>query len=294
MSTFSRMGVWPVGYFRAYSGWLLNNRRGVAARIATIKAEVERIGFVEVLYQSYEEDGDTKRSEVRLGINVTADSTLERLMQAYVAQGGNPLEISSFMHPQTTKVVPDGEGGGASTHQYPFGGLVAPRSAEYNEPLPNEDTLESGYGVYPGGMPRTHKYFPARQGGHVSTGAYDYTAVVRSMHQMRSWANQDIKERLSDLEARIIKQCDLREQLLHEMHVVLVQAFGGVLHGVEDLDIEQFDRNLMVQNMIKDMEDLVYEKDASGRTVAPRHRPDAFLEFTFPAVPEDFMVELGM
>jgi len=286
------MGVWPVGYFRAFSGWVLNNRRGVAARVATINAEVSRIGFIKVFYQGLDSAGSTERSEDRLGISVTAGSTLERLVQAYVAQGGNPLDISSFMHPQSTDIDVDDEGNTVSVSQYPFDGLIAPRSAEPNEPYVS--ATDTGYGAFPGGMPRTHRYFPARQGGRISPGSYDYNAVVKSMHQIRDWTNQDIKERLSDLEARIIKQCDLREQLVHERDVVLVQAFGGALFGVAPLDEERFDKNLMVQNMIRDMEGLIYKVDDLGDIIAPRMRDDAYLAFVLPDVPEDFMVELGI
>jgi hypothetical protein len=43
--SFSKLGgPWPVGYYRATSSWLLRNRKGLAARIGVINAEINRIG----------------------------------------------------------------------------------------------------------------------------------------------------------------------------------------------------------------------------------------------------------
>jgi hypothetical protein len=87
------------------------------------------------------------------------------------------------------------------------------------------------------------------------------------MHQMRAWASQEIKE-LQDLEWRIIKQCDLREQLVQERDEVLVQAFGGSLDGVAPFDPARFEESLRVQNLIQDMYRMLYETEVTGRVVS--------------------------
>jgi hypothetical protein len=284
-----RMATWPVGYFRAYTGWFLRHRRTVGARVSTINAEINRIGFIKIHYRPMEGSEGGRKTEDRVGISVTEGSTLEHLLQAYIANGGNPLGISSMMYPQSSTVEVDAEGEATITEEYPDSGVVFAMSADPNDPLPSD--TDTGYGAYPGGMIHTHRYFPARQGGRISHGAFDHDALVKTMHQIRSWANQDLREMLSDLESRIIKQCDLREQLIQERDEVLVQAFGGVLDGVADIDNERFDTNLMVQNLIQDVSEMIYEKSDDGVTLIPKHRTEAFLLFTFPAVPADFTIE---
>lgn len=291
MATFGRMAEWPVGYFRAYSGWFLRHRRTIAARITTLNAEIKRIGFIKIHYETENDEGNLRRTEQRKGISVTEGSTLEKLLQAYIANGGNPLEISSFMYPESSLVtVEDDEA--TVTEEYPNSGVIYPMSADPNDPLP-DGGLETGYGAYPGGMLNTHRYFPMRQGVRVSPGSYDHEAIFKTMHKIRGWANQDLKEILSDLEARIIKQCDLREQLIRERDEVLVEAFGGVLAGVPDADPDRFDANMQVQNLVQDMSETIYETADDGSLI-PKHRTDAFFPFTFPAEPADGNVALSV
>lgn len=279
------MSEWPVGYFRSYSGWLLRQRRTIPTRVTTLNAEIHRIGFLKVDYRTVSTtDGDIK-SEDKMGFTVTAGSSLEKLVQAYIANGGNPLSISGFMHPMSTTMDVDANGEGTKSEQYPNSGVVFPMSADPNDPLPSDK--DTGYGASPGGMLDTYRYYPARQGSRVSPGSFDHSSVVKTMHQMRAWANQDIKE-LNDMESRIIKLCDLREQLIHERDVILVQAFGGVLGGVQDLDDERFDSNLLVQNIYQDMANLVFRSASDGVTLIPTHKDDEFLPFTFPTVPSEF------
>jgi hypothetical protein len=107
------------------------------------------------------------------------------------------------------------------------------------------------------------------------------------MHQIRSWANQDIKERLLDIEWRIIKLCDLREQLEKERDEVLVQAFGGVLTGVGSLDETRFDPSLRMQGLVQDLYSTLY---VAQDTVDQSFRANdnvGFLQFTFDDVPSE-------
>ena len=281
MGSFAKLSVWPVGYFRATSSWLLRARKSVAARIAAINAEIARIGFIQVTYGTEEINGEKRPSETRIGFTVTKNSSLERLVRAYVAMGGNPLDISSFMHPDSTEIVEqDPDGNIKVVQRYPHGGVLAPKSAEYNEPLPKEGE-NTGYGADEGGWIRSDGYYPARQGGRINRGAFDFNTIVRYMHQIRAWANQDVKA-LQDLEWRIIKLCDLREQLMTERDEVLVQAFGGVLRGVGNLDADRFPQNLQVQNLIQDMYSMLYRMGEDGAVQGFRTNDKVpFLQFTF-------------
>lgn len=290
MATFSKMGVWPIGYFRAASAWLLRERRDVALRVAVISAELNRIGFVRVIYGTTQEGDSVKASEERIGFSVTRGSSLARLVQAYIANGGNPFDICGFLHPDQTLVKVSPEGEMAFVQTYPGGGVVAPKSANYNEPLPElvttddggTDAEKSGYEDYEGGYPNSDRFYPARMGGRLNRGAWDNNTVVRVMHEMRGWANQTIRERLQDMEWRIIKLSDLHEQLSHERDYVLVQAFGGTLDGLAPLDENQFDKGLMVQSLIADMYALVFETGEGGFPVGFTPTPNiGFLQFTF-------------
>ena len=83
MASFSKLSTWPVGYFRAFSSWLLRNRRDVAARVQVIGADLARIGDIKVFYRAVEDgNGNVRRTEERVGFSVVAGTTLERLVQA--------------------------------------------------------------------------------------------------------------------------------------------------------------------------------------------------------------------
>lgn len=288
--SFDKLSVWPVGYFRAYSSWLLRNRRDIAARMATISAELERIGQVKITYKSTKVEGQERKTEERLSISVTPNSSLGRLMQAYVANGGNPLDISTFMYPDSVEVL-DGDPSNTS-ETYPHAGVFAPISANPNDPVQSDE--KTGYGPYPGGFIRSDRYYPARQKGRTSAGAFDSDTIVRTMHQMRHWANQEIKEKLQDVEWRIIKLADLREQLVQEQDDVLNQAFGGCLTGMGSLDEARFDPSLQVQNLVQSMYQLLYETDATGTVTSLKPNANVpFMKFTFPDLPSELREPLG-
>ena len=296
MASFAKMTVWPVGYYRATSSWLLRNRRAVPARLAALDAELDRLGFIKVTYRITMKDGSVRATEERTRFSVTEKSSLGRLVRAYVANGGNPLDISSFWHPDSTEVIEEDEAGKTIKvrETYPHGGVLAPRSANYNEPLAiaGDDT---GYGAYRGGWANADGYYPARQGGRAGPGSYDADSVVRYMHQTRSWANQDIKERLQDIEWQIIKLCDLREQLEVERDEVLQQAFGGVLSGLYEFDSERFDPKLRVQVLVQEMYEKLYVLNDARQVVSFEANEDIvpFLTFTFPEVPSEKRDPMG-
>jgi hypothetical protein len=254
--SFDKLEQWPVSYFKAFSQWLLTNRKTLPGRINAINAQLETIGFVKVLYRTVDDgQGGLKATEDRVGISVSKDSTLEKLMQAYIFQGGNPFDISPFMIPDLTEVISiDPNGQPVFKEQYPYGGVAAARSVDYNSPV--NDASDTGYGDYQGGYIQFDRYYPARLGGRIHPPDLQITKVMRSI---RDWANQDIKNRLQMLEWKIIKQMDLREQLITERDEILVQAFGGFSDSVSYLDEERMNPDLNVINLINDMYSILYE-----------------------------------
>ena len=224
--SFIRQGAW-----REYRRFILNQRRDVLARINTINAELNRIGSVRILYER-DASNTNRMTERRIGLDVTPNTSLERLLRAYIAQGGNPLDISMFLTPDSVEVrettaeprpdstETDSVPGEAVAETQPYGGLAYSQSTD---PL-------SG-GLYTGGWLPLWRYPPRRFGNTTS-----YTAqgadMARTMNATRKWVTQEIRTLRNDLEARIIKLCDLREQLTLERDEIIPQAVGGSAPGV--------------------------------------------------------------
>lgn len=74
---------------------------------------------------------------------------------------------------------------------------------------------------------------PPRRFGNVVAYNDQASEVHRSVDAMRGWVRDEIVTLRNDLEARILKQMDLREQLLREVDELIPQAVGGVVPGVE-------------------------------------------------------------
>jgi hypothetical protein len=131
-------------------------------------------------------------------------------------------------------------------------------------------------------------------GGRMDRGAWDNDTIVRTMHDMRRWANQDIKTRLQDMEWRIIKQMDLREQLIYERDTVILQAFGDLQDGVGPFDPDSFRQERLVPVIIDEMSKLIAATDPeTARLVGSGASPGTgFLTFVFPSVPEEALETL--
>ena len=256
-----------------------------------------------------DEEGNITVTEDRAGFAVSPNSSLEKLVQAYIAQGGNPYDISMFLYPDSTAFDTDEEDNPTTARpHYPHGGVVAPKTVSYSNPVGEEGA--SGFEGYQGGFLELDRYYPARQGSRRDRGSRDDESVVRTVHTIRLWANQAIKERLQDIEWRIIKLSDLAEQLTKERDEVLVEAFGGSLDVlVDDFDPELHLQSLRVQSLIERMWVLIYvsgiELDdfkldpdpeklhEAPRSTSPEDANVGGLEFTFGDVPSEDLLELG-
>jgi len=138
--SFNFMGYYRVGSYKVLRSFILHELRSARQRIRTIEAELVRIGSVTVFYKivpsGSEAEGSTA-SEERVGLSVTPDSSVCRLVQAYIAQGGNPYDISMFLNPNSSNWVDvtDYEGADESTEttivenqSQPYGGVLYPIS----------------------------------------------------------------------------------------------------------------------------------------------------------------------
>lgn len=276
---FNYLGTMRRAQWKAFRDWTLNERRNVSSRVKVINAELRRIGRITVFYQIREEtvkdssDGSERVvqtvSEVREGYLVTPGSSLEKLCQAYVAQGGSPMSISMWLQPDeilfTTDNDPDEDGednpneiftdqGVESTpYDQPHGGVVAPRST---------DSYGPG-GRYAGALPTFPRDAVTLAGKYFDQADAGGNIAIRSDHGRR-WVRQELGE-LEHLEQRIIRLMDLREQLKEERDTLIQQAVGG---SVEDFPIppdpDRYARNLHLTRLVSEMDTVFYELNSDG------------------------------
>ena len=244
MGSFGGFTRFRTGYWLGIREWLLREAVNIPHRIKSIQVERERFGYITVTYEAIETDTGKYRTEKRLNFSVTEGSSLEGLVMAYIMVGGNPYDISMFMHPNETKAIEViGDGEIKEVEKYPYGGLIAPVSRvhpnssrhESNISKTEETIEELDWGSDAGGMLNVKKYQPARlvdkTGQPRLVWNKEHTIMADAMHKLRGWANQEIAEKLHLLEHKIIKLCDLSEQLEQEIET-LTKAFGGAVSAL--------------------------------------------------------------
>lgn len=249
--SFGWLGVFRQGQWQAFRRFTLEERRDVSERLRVIRAELARIGEVTVYYGSeMDDEGNVSVSEERLGFEVSPGSSLSKLLRAYVAMGGNPFDISLFLTPDQVLVFDETDEDMPGQDVQPSGGVVYPQSASY-----------STGGTYTGGFASYKKDLPARVGGRR---VLEDSAVASQVAKARGWVNQEIRYKRNDIEARIIKLCDLREQLLREQEDI-IWAAAGAASDLPFLDPGQFDPELTVANIVAVIDSLFYAVDEDGR-----------------------------
>ena len=198
MPSFSFLGRFRIGQWREYRRFILEERRDAIRRISVIQAELRRIGEVQVDFAT-NDNGEVTERRAFLSVFPTTSSTA-KLMQAYVSLGGNPWDISMFLTPGS--VGSDEEGNLFFTQ--PSGGVLHAQSGQ----LAYTGTL------YQQGVSSLLKYNVNRVGGRRElNNEGDSISIARS----RRWLEPEIRFKRNALEERIIKLCDLREQLQQEM-----------------------------------------------------------------------------
>ena len=242
LTTF-RQGAW-----REFRRFVLEERRDISARLDVIDAELLRIGEVRIFYKAEVDDlGNRTGTGKRTGMYVTPGSSLEKLMRAYVAQGGNPLDISMFMYPDQNL-----SSGTQTIRMYPKGGVLYPKGAD-----PRMGGLdESGY------IP-LKKYPIARMGGD-SANTEASEDISSSISNLRGWVSQEIAHKRNNLEAKILKLCDLAEQLRQERDEKLQQAVAGTMSSFPTLDRERFVEALRVPNLVDEIDRIFYLETEEG------------------------------
>jgi len=275
--SFSFLGCFRQTQWFFFRSFVLNERKVVDARIRVISAELLRIGSITVFYGKR---ADTVRNvdgslevvsvitEQREEMEITPGSSLEKLFQAYIAQGGNPTDISLYLQPDSVFFTGDGDPSEDPNDD--------PDELANDKVIPGTDDIQPYHGVvaaestssygsggrYKGGMVTFSRDPYRRIGRDIDLSDAGSTIAVK-MDYARRWTNQSIQEKRNLIEQRILKLCDLREQLMQEKDEILVQAVGGTVDDISQApNPDRFHRGLHLTRIVDMLDSVFYVKNA--------------------------------
>lgn len=269
--SFGWSGVFRTGQWSVLRSYVLNQRKDVAARVAYLENQIERIGQITVLYDRV----DGVVTEQRKGIYVgPVGSSLHKLVCAYCASGGNPLDISLFLRPQDAYLVRADD---QEVSQFPYGGVAYPLNQDPESNVSN------------GGFLPVNQYMPARTVGRnqMSLERQDLEGAITLLKRP---FRQTIQYQRNDPEYRIVRLCDTREQLEGELRDILVQAVGGTQSVFPELDEDRFNPENLVVSLVGQIDDLIWERDPTGRVTTKRNDQNRIL---YPNIVSDKPEEEG-
>ena len=264
--------------WKSFRDWVLRERGAVSRRLSVINAELNRIGRITVFYRSRNQEIRTLEGSIREQETVTEErekftvskgSSLEKLVQAYIASGGNPMSISLWLQPDeilwTGSEDPTNLASNDPNELFTdVGSESQPPSQPYSGVYYNAstDSYDVG-GRYPGGIPISITSTTRLAGKYIDE-ADAGAKIAILMDWSRRWVRQEIAE-MSGLEAKILKLMDLREQLMFERDTLVQQAVGGsVPDYLDPPDADRFARNLHLTELVRQMDSVFYETDENG------------------------------
>ena len=255
-----RKGSWLE--FRRFT---LLQRKNIPDRILTINKEIGRIGEVSV---SYEKSESGVMTEKRKGFEIDSKTSLGKLLIAYIAQGGNPFDISMFLMPDSYKVVEGGSGSsGWSVNDdkieftQPYGGCIYP-SSEEEEDHKGQDQR--------GWLP-LWKFPPRKLGGSEKNIYPEADEIGGQISIARRWVRQEISQLRNDLEARIIKLCDLREQLIIERDIILYNTLVGSVAALEEFDPDEILKENHLSYIVTNIDLNFFHRLEGSDSMVPDH-----------------------
>lgn len=241
--TIFRSGQWLS--FRSYT---LEERKNIESRIRTLDAQIKSIGEITVFYELQEDsEGNISATERRRGFSVSAGSSLERLVQAYVAMGGNPLDISMFLAPDRIGLIRLETGRETLSSTQPSFGVIYPESTNFYQGP-----------IYVGGFASILKYPPRRLGGRKAPGGDNTSYLSSRVYYARKWVQQSIRYKRNSIEDRIKKLCDLREQLVYERDELIPQAIGGTVSYVASRFEDLYSEGLSLSQIVASIDSLFF------------------------------------
>ena len=240
---FSWLGMFGASDYMHLRQFLLEELRNVGAHTIQIDAELRRIGRVRLFWG---EDEDGNATEERVGFFVTpVNSTLNKLVKAYIAQGGNPFDICMFLDPELGVSFGENDDGSIKYDQ-PYGGLLTVKTRE---------NPTSGFDA--GGEIIYHKNPRLRVGKSIAQDRAE--SIGEQVASARGWANQAIREKRSDLEWQIVKLLDLSEQLTNERMHTLGQAVAEMAEGYALT--EEYAAAYTMKEHLKTLDAIIFDVD---------------------------------
>jgi hypothetical protein len=221
MPSFAFSSRFRENQWRDFRRFMLEERRDATSRFLVIDAERQRIGNVNILYELT----DTGATEKRVGISVSPpESSLAKLLMAYVALGGNPFDISMFLSPDRSVEI-DGE----TVNDQPAGVIhTLDIKYSYDQGVADGDT-------------NLVKFKGSRMGGgRIAAKEFEILAITS---HARKWIQKEIHFKRTRIEEQIIKLCDLREQLDQEVGDLLWATYGD-MQADQDYDTERYNDSL--------------------------------------------------
>ena len=158
-----------------------------------------------------------------------------------------------FLKPDSYQEVEDDEGQVRRQEFQPYTGVISPASGDV---ISDKIDLTGVTDVWKD---------PVRKlGDKGSIWEEDSTKLVGDrILAMRGWVSQEIKQLRNDLEARIIKLCDLREQLISERDEIIMSAVGGSVANT-DFNPEATLEDLHVSKIVYAFDTDFYEMREDG------------------------------
>lgn len=234
MPSFAFSSRFREGQWRAFRKFMLEERRDASDRFMSLDRQRQKIGDI-TIYWKVDEDGYA--SEQRIGLEVgPPGSSLEKLLSAYVALGGNPFDISMFLSPlEEGGLTPsdDGETVTASdTYTQPGRGILSPNDIKYAFDQGSSD-----------GDMNMLKFQPGRRMGGAGLKNLEKAVGVQILHS-RKWISKEMRFKRWRLEEQIIKLMDAREQLDEEAQDLLWATYGDMTNTDNAYDSEEFNDSL--------------------------------------------------
>ncbi len=235
MPSFTSLDTMRFTQWRVLRQFVLEERRDVGAREAVILAEQRRIGKVRILYGRDEGTGEVNQVRTGIVIDGAPRCALSKLIQAYIALGGNPFDISLFLYSNDTEC--------------PGSGFAYPKGMTYSMQGQESDSDSN-----------IEKYKPSRIGGTRETQS---EIIAANMDLLRRWTIKEMYHKRILIEERIIKLSDLYEQLEQEREAMVGSVRGEGMRALYTTD--RFQDSHSVPVLVYTIDAIWNQADEDGR-----------------------------
>lgn len=222
--SFRWLGFTRRGSYTAFRKFILEERRDIKSRIDSIDRQIYFLGEVLVTYDT-NEDGESIQKPKKFEV-LGDKGSIAKLVKAYISLGGNPLDISMFLNPMDTRIHKTDES--IFFEETAMGGVVAPMSGS-----PDQYAYTGGYYEW--------ESDPKWNLGNAELTPERTYWAMETFLKSRKWTEKEIRNKRNKLEEKIIKLCDLAEQLQKEKDMLLekIESFDDTLHPPDIFNLQQ-------------------------------------------------------